>query len=278
MIPGLTTASSAARLFVVVPGTADAKVKVTALTAHGPFLPFGPAPEDAPAAASSSFALSSLGVSAAALVLTSNVPITAAIAVAGSGAGSFSAAAAPVTGQGVIAGDPAGGSSVGLVLSAPGSAGTATITMVTEGDGQAPAPAAVQVPADSTVAVVVHPPAGKQPFAIVVTPGHGSGPLYAARVVTSGSGLSGPVMSILPVSSAPTRSSRCRRPGTPTRPSCRSENPASAQGRRASRRSVRPLAEVRVDGVRVDAERAGEFLDDHVIDEVAEILVVLGPR
>ena len=205
VIPGLTTASSAARLFVVVPGSADAKVTVKALTAHGAFLPFGPTPEDAPAAASSSFALSSLGASAAALLLTSNVPITAGIAVAGSGVGSFSAAAAPVTGQGVVAGNPAGGqSSVGLVLSAPGSAATATITVLPEAGGQAPAARVVQVPSGSTVAVAVQPPAGKQPFAIVVTPRAGSGPLYAARVVTSGSGLSGPVMSILPVPSAAT--------------------------------------------------------------------------
>jgi hypothetical protein len=204
VIPGLTTASSAARLFVAVPGAADAKVKVEALTAHGPFLPFGPAGQDAPAAASSSFALTSLGASAAALVLTSNVPITAGIAVPGNGVGSFSAAAAPMTGQGVIAGNPAGGqSSVGLILSAPDSAVTATITAVPEAGGQAPAPKVVQVPAHGTVAVAVQPPADKQPFAIVLTPRDGSGPLYAARVVTSG-GLSGTVMSILPVPSTPT--------------------------------------------------------------------------
>jgi hypothetical protein len=205
VIPGLTTASSAARLFVVVPGAADAKVKVEALTARGPFPPFGSSPEDAPAAASSSFALTSMGASAAALELTSNVPITAGIAVPGNGGGSFSAAAAPVTGQGVIAGNPTGGqSTAGLVLSAPGSAVTATITAVPEAGGQAPAPQVVRVPAGGTVAVAVQPPAGKQPFAIVVTPRGRSGPLYAARVVTSGGGLSGPVMSILPVPSTPT--------------------------------------------------------------------------
>jgi hypothetical protein len=205
VIPGLTTGSSAARLFVAVPGAADAKVKVEALTAHGPFLPFGPTPEDAPAAASSSFALSSLGASAAALVLTSNVPITAGIAVPGNGGGSFSAAAAPVTGQGVIAGNPPGGqSSVGLVLSAPDSAVTATIAVVPEAGGHAPAPQVIKVRAGDTAAVAVQPPGDKQPFAIVLTPRDGSGPLYAARVVTSGSGLSGPVMSILPVSSTPT--------------------------------------------------------------------------
>jgi hypothetical protein len=216
VIPGLTAASSAARLFVVVPGPDDAKVKVVALTAHGLFEPFGPAPEDAPAAASSSLALQPLGASAAALVLTSNVPITAAIAVPGSGIGSFSAAAAPVTGQGVVAGNPGGKQySAGLVLSAPDGPATATISVIPgqasagpssqAAPGQAaPAPQVVHVPSGDTVAVTVQHPAGGQPFAIVVTPDPGSGPLYAARVVTSGGSLSGPVMSILPVPSAPT--------------------------------------------------------------------------
>jgi hypothetical protein len=206
VIPGLTTASSAARLFVVVPGSADAKVKVQALTAHGPFLPFGPERQDAPAAASSSFALTSLGTSAAALVLTSNVPMTAGIAVPGNGIGSFSAAAPPVSGQGVVAGNPVSGqSTVSLILSASGSAVTATVTAVPEAGGQTPAPQVIQVPAGGTVAVAVTPPTGKQPYAIVVTPKRGAGPLYAARVVTSGGGTSGPVMSILPVPSAPAR-------------------------------------------------------------------------
>jgi hypothetical protein len=53
---------------------------------------------------------------------------------------------------------------------------------------------------------VPRPPTGvRQPFAIVITPKPGSGPLYAVRVVTSGTGgLSAPVSSLLPVSSAVT--------------------------------------------------------------------------
>lgn len=210
VIPGLTTASSASRLFVVVPGGADARVTVKALTAHGPFLPFGTAVQDAPAAASSSFALTSLGASAASLVLTSNVPITAAIGVPGTGIGSFTAAVAPVSGQGIVAGNPGGKQdSVSLILSAPNGAGSATITVVPTAASTAkavaqPARQAVQVTAGHTIQVSVQPPVGNQPFAIVITPHPGSGPLYAARVVTSGAGLSGPVISILPVPSAPT--------------------------------------------------------------------------
>jgi len=208
VIPGLASASSAAHLFVIVPGAANAHVSVKALTSHGLFLPFGTQAEEAPAAASSSFALTSLGASAASLVLTSDVPITAGIEVPGSGIGQFSAAAEPITQQGVIAGNPAAGQgTVSLVLSAPAGAASASITVLpagTAGTVGGPAqPQVVQVPAKSTVAVPVQAPKGGQPFAIVVTPGASSGPLYAARVVTSG-GPGGPVVSILPVSSTPT--------------------------------------------------------------------------
>jgi hypothetical protein len=204
VIPGLTSASSAAHLFVVVPGAADAHVKVKALTSHGPFQPFGPDAEDAPAAASSAFALTSLGASAASLVLTSNVPITAGVSVPGSGIGEFSAASAPITQQGVIAGNPAsGGAAVTIVLSAPAGAASATVSALPSAAGGAAgqaSPQVVQVPAGHSVAVAVRAPKGGQPFAVTVTPAPNSGPLYAARIVTQG-GPTGPVVSILPVSS-----------------------------------------------------------------------------
>jgi hypothetical protein len=209
VIPGLTAASSAARLFIAVPGAGDANVKVTALTAQGKYLPFGSSPVNSPAAAASSFALSSLGASASAIELSSSVPITAAVLVPGNGIGSVTAAAAPVTEQGIVAGNPAGGGlTVGLVLSAPAGAVRASITVVSsERQGQADqgTPQLATVAAGHTVAVTVRPARGDddRPFAIVVTPQAGSGPLYAARVVISGgNGLSGPLASVLPVPSA----------------------------------------------------------------------------
>lgn len=211
VIPGLTAASSAARLFVAVPGQDDAQVKVTALTARGKFLPFGTTTVDAPAGAASSFPLSSLGASSSALVLTSSVPITAGVLVPGNGIGAFTTAAAPVTEQGVVAGNPAGGGlTVGLVLSAPGGAARASITVIpasnTERAIPSPQPRLLTIGAGHTVAVTVNPPKGSSgPFAIVVTPTRGSGPLYAARVVTSAGSLSGPVASLLPVPSALTQ-------------------------------------------------------------------------
>jgi uncharacterized protein DUF5719 len=206
VIPGLTVASSAARLLVTVPGGNDARLKVMAFTAQGRFRQFGSVAVDVPSAATSSFALSSLGASAAGLELTSNVPIVAAVQIPGQGFGSFTTAVQPVTEQGVVAGNPATrGLTVGLLLTAPAAAARASISVIgaasTAGAG---GQQAVTVRAGHTLAVTVaRPQAGRQPFAVVITPAAGSGPLYAARVVTMGNGgLSAPVASVLPVPNA----------------------------------------------------------------------------
>jgi hypothetical protein len=113
-----------------------------------------------------------------------------------------------VTEQGVIAGNPATrGLTVGLVLTAPTAAAHAEVTAIGVGAAGASvvgAPQTVTVQAGHTLAVAVQRPGNsRQPFAIVITPQAGSGPLYAARVVTSGTGgLSAPVTSLLPVPSA----------------------------------------------------------------------------
>jgi hypothetical protein len=206
VIPGLTVASSAARLFVTVPGQADAHVKVVAYTPAGAFQQFADVPVQASAGATTPVTLSSLGASAAGLVLTSNVPIVAGVLVAGDGIGSFTTAVAPVTEQGVVAGNPASvGLTVGLLLTAPSAAATASVSVISA-DGTVTSPAGLQnvtVAAGRTLALTVPRPPGRQPFAIVLTPGADSGPLYAARVVTSGSGgLAAPLVSLLPVPSA----------------------------------------------------------------------------
>jgi Family of unknown function (DUF5719) len=208
VIPGLTVASSSARLFVTVPGAADAKLKVVAYTPAGANIQFdsGSSPVQASAAATTPVTLSSLGASAAGLELTSNVPIVAGVQVPGAGIGSFTAGAAPVTDQGVVAGNPATrGLTVGLLLTAPAGAATASVSVIDSG-GTVTSPAALQnvtVGAGHTLAVAVPRPSGRQSFAIVLRPSSGSGPLYATRVVTSGTGgLSAEVTSLLPVQSA----------------------------------------------------------------------------
>jgi uncharacterized protein DUF5719 len=219
VVPGLTAANGAAKLLVAVPGTKDAQLRVTALTTQGKVQPLGTMPVDAAASATSGFSLNSVGVSASALVISSNVPVTAGVQVPGDGIGGFTAAAAPITGQGVVAGNPSGGDAVGLVLSAPGATGRAAITVLSQSanpdrpsgipssDPERVVPSPQQtltVQSGRTVQTAVSPPKGaKGPFAIVVTPLPGSGPLYAARVVMSGGkSLSGTLQSLLPVPSA----------------------------------------------------------------------------
>jgi hypothetical protein len=222
VIPGLTAQANSGKLLVAVPGGTDAELKVTAVTAQGAQQPFGAAAQDAPSAAGSAFSLGSLASSASALVLTSNVPITAAVQIPGSGVGGFTAATAPVSEQGVVAGNPSGGGdAVGLVLSAPGAGARVTVTAIpasgsgtsgsgasgSAGSGSAGAASrTVTVAPGRSVATTVAAPRGDSgPFAIVVTPQRGSGPVYAARIVTTGgSGLAGRILSVLPVPSAPT--------------------------------------------------------------------------
>jgi hypothetical protein len=210
VVPGLTVASSAAKLFVVVPGSTDAQLRVVAYTPAGATTQFPGTPVDASAGAATPVALSSLGASAAGLKLTANVPVVAGVLVPGAGIGSFTTAVPPLTEQGVVAGNPSTkGDTVGLLLTAPGAAAQVSISVISA-DGTVMTPAgdqAVTVAAGHTRAVTVPRPVdgSRQPFAVVVTPQHGSGPLYAVRVVTSGTGgLSAPLSSLLPVTSAMT--------------------------------------------------------------------------
>lgn len=209
VIPGLTVASSAAKLFVVVPGPVNAQLKVVAYTPAGAVTQFPSSPVNASAGAVTPLALNSLGASAAGLQVTSNVPVVAGALVSGTGIGSFTTAVPPITEQGVVAGNPVSkGVTVGLLLTAPSAAVRASISVISA-DGSVMTPAGdqtVTVTAGHTLAVAVPRPAGSsQPFAIVITPQGASGPLYAVRVVTSGTGgLTAPLSSLLPVSSAMT--------------------------------------------------------------------------
>jgi hypothetical protein len=207
VIPGLTVASTPPRLFVAVPGANDARLKVVAYTQAGTVPLFSSTPVDASAGAATPVTLTTLGGASAGLKLTSSVPFVAGVLNSGPGIGSFTAAVPQVTEQGVVAGNPATrGLTVGLLLTAPGATAQASISVVSA-DGTVTVPPggqSVTVRAGHTLAVSVPRPAGsRSPFAIVLTPASGSGPLYAVRLVTSGSGgLSAPAAALLPVLSA----------------------------------------------------------------------------
>ena len=211
VIPGVPPSGSPAGLYVVVPGSADARVSVVAVTQQGPYRPFGTQTEDLPANSASYVPLTSFGGTAAALELTSNVPVTAAVLVPGNGLGAFTAATAPISEQAVVAGNSSGsGLDATIVLSAPAGAAQVRLTETAEAAASSrtadrasvTASQVVSVRAGHTLTAQVSAPRGARggtAFAVVITPLPGSGPVYAARVETQAQNT---VVSILPAVSA----------------------------------------------------------------------------
>jgi hypothetical protein len=205
VIPGMPASSGSPQLYITVPGSPAAQVKITAVTSRGSYQPVG-GTGDLLGNSINLISLPSLVGVAGALKISSNVPVTASMLLPGGPAGTpgvLAAAAGPVQEQGVVADNPAkSAGSVQLVLSAPGPAATVRITEATSSvaaSGQAGQ--TVSVKAHSSVLVPVKPPSrGGSLFAIVVTPAPGSGPVYAARLIATGR----VVRSILPVPSSPT--------------------------------------------------------------------------
>ena len=207
VIPGVAPSGSAARLYLVVPGSSSAQVSVLAITSQGQYRPFGTQTVDLPGDSASYVPLTPLGGAAAALELAANVPVAAAVLVPGGVLGAFTAATAPISEQAIVAGNTAAsGLSTAIVLSAPAGPARVLLTETAPAAGTSTAAGTgsqtVTVPADRTLTVpeAAPPGAGRgSAFAIVITPLAGSGPLYAARVGTQGQG---DVVSIIPAVSA----------------------------------------------------------------------------
>jgi Family of unknown function (DUF5719) len=206
VLPGLPGAPGPRQLYIAVPGGDNALVKVTAVTSRGSYQPTGGNGINLPGGSAVSVPLPSLGGIAAAVQISSNVPVTASMSVAGGAAGApgaFTAASGPVLEQGVIAGNPGGpGSSSVLVLSAPQGAVDVRVAELSTATAPAvAAPRVVHLAAGHSAVIPLAPPRafGRSfPFAVVVTPLAGSGPVYAGRVTSAG----GVVRSILPVPSS----------------------------------------------------------------------------
>lgn len=200
IVPGIPPAGAASDLFLVVPGTADAKISITALTAQGSYQPVGST--NLPGESASEVPLTPLGGSAAALRITSNVPVVATVLVPGTGVGTFAAATAAIAQQAVISGNTtAGGLTASVALTAP--AGAAHVRITETASPGATTSQLVTVPTGRTVNATVPTPSGVRkgtPFAVVITPLPGSGPVYAARIETQGQGT---VVSIVPAANAP---------------------------------------------------------------------------
>jgi hypothetical protein len=207
VIPGVPPSGSTAGLFLADPGPSTAKVRVTAITPQGHISPFGSQSVDLPGQSASFVALSPLGGTTAALQISSNVPVAASVVVPGSaGPGVLTAATAPISERAVVAGNTSGdGMAASVLLSAPGAEAVVRLTEIapaSQGGTSVTDNQVVTVKAGRTVAASVKAPKGAKhgsPFALVIEPLRGSGPLYAARVETQGRSS---VVSIIPAASA----------------------------------------------------------------------------
>jgi Family of unknown function (DUF5719) len=202
-IPGLPS-TAPPELYIAVPGTAAADVKLTAITQKGTYEPTGGTGIDLLGGSASIIPLQSLGGVAGAVTITATAPVVAAMLVSGGPAGSpgvMAVGSAPVLEQGVLAANPAGSAgTTWLVLSAPGKAAkvritTATATTPSSGRGQV-----VDIGPRSSTVVSVAPPAssGASQFTVIVTPLRGSGLVYGGQVIS----VAGSAQSVLPVPSS----------------------------------------------------------------------------
>ena len=207
VIPGLPRDVGARDLYIAVPGTASAEVKITAVTAKGSYQPTGGTGIDLLGGSAVSIPVSSLAGVSGAIAISASVPVTATLEVPGGPAGTsgtLAVSTAPIGEQGVLAGNPAhSAGSTELVLSAPSKAASVRITAATSTQsaiGQQGT--VVQIKAGSSAVIPVSLPRGTKAvaFALLVTPLNGSGPVYAARIITTGR----TVQSILPVPPSPT--------------------------------------------------------------------------
>jgi hypothetical protein len=203
-IPGLPNAGTP-ELYIAVPGTAAANVKLTAITAKGSYQPTGGTGIDLLGGSASIIPLPSLGGVYGAVSITATAPVVAAMLVSGGPAGSpgvLAVGSGPVLEQGVLAANAAGSAgTTSLVLSAPGKAARVRITTATATTpASAKASQVVDISAKSSTALAVGPPAGSgaSQFTVVVTPLPGSGPVYGGGVI----GASGTTQSILPIPSS----------------------------------------------------------------------------
>ena len=207
VIPGLPGVAGTRELYITVPGVKDATVKVTAVTSRGSYQPTGATGIDLPGGSAAEITVPSLGGIPAALRLTANTSITAGALIPGGGGalGAFTAAAPALEEQGVVADNLTGpGRSSTLVLSAPRGAARVTVAEIAAAKSTTRQTQNVTVPAGKSVVVSLRAIRGAPrgtPFAVVITPQAGSGPVYAGRVIM-GNGAGAALQAMLPVASA----------------------------------------------------------------------------
>jgi hypothetical protein len=207
VIPGLPSAAGSRQLYLSVPGVKDANVHVSAVTSRGTYVPTGAGGIDIPGGSAAEVSLPSLAGIPAAIKLTASVPIAATVMIPGGtngSPGSFTAAAPAIVEQGVIADNVTGpGRASALILSAPHATARVSVAQISSA-GSARHTQTVQVRSGKSVVLALKAVPGAPrgtPFAVVLSPLAGSGPVYAGRVI-SASGAGGALQALLPVASS----------------------------------------------------------------------------
>lgn len=213
-LTGLPSTPGTRELYVTVPGSKAATVKVSVVTPRGSYRPTGGGGIGVLPHMATGVSLPSLGGAPGTVEISANVPITAELEISGGAAGApgvFLTGSGPVTEQGVVAASPSGqAGTTELVLSDPGKRDASVkIAEAVPGEpltgqtGQL-----VTIKARSATEVKIALPKGlpkrdrqAKLVAIIVTPVAGSGPVYAARIASSGR----TVLGIVPVISSPTK-------------------------------------------------------------------------
>jgi hypothetical protein len=203
VIPGLPSTAGSRSLFLLVPGNTPAQVKITAVTGRGSYQPTGGNGISLAGGSAGTVPLPSLSKVSSSLSITASQPVTAVLAASGGAPGSpgvFAAASGPVQQQGVAADNVAGpNAAASLVLSAPAAGVQVRLTELTA--GKAPRTREITITAKHSTVVPLGKPPGRPPgtpYALVITPLPGSGPLYAGRSILS----NGSVQAIIAVPAA----------------------------------------------------------------------------
>jgi hypothetical protein len=211
VLPGVPSGSGERRLQILVPGDADAIVRVRLIGVDGSFVPSGLDVAEARAGRVSDVDLAPFtGGQPVAVELTSDQPITAGVLIRVGGVGkakaemAYTAAAVPVTAAapGVVTdlrGSKAGATvSSNVVLAAPGAGATVQIDVLPPAVGES---TRVTVPAGGQITVDAATLSEDASFAVTLVPTKGSGPVMAARQL-SVTDVSGPLLTVMLVSPA----------------------------------------------------------------------------
>ncbi|GAA2623606.1 DUF5719 family protein [Actinomadura fulvescens] len=201
VVPGVPGGGGRRQLLVGVPGEQDARIRIQVITTSGAFAPQGQDVLDAPAETVTPLDLDrALSGKPAAVRLVSDRPIVAGLSAQRGADVAFGTATLPLGPHGGLVTDNR--FAAYLQLTAPAGAATVRVTAV-DAQGQG-TPQDVRIGAGRTVEIkLAGPRPGGAGYGALIVPRPGSGPVHAARTLSTGKGDTG-LLTILPIGPAAT--------------------------------------------------------------------------